>query len=144
MYSWLHLIYKIPPKPTSLRVGIWRKLKRLGALLLHDSVWILPHNPQTLEHFQWIATEIKEKQGEAIVWESRLVFGQVEELLVQKFIEQVNGEYEELLTQLKEKEADFISLTRRYQQIKMRDYFNSVLGKEVHKALRKLRGGMTQ
>jgi DNA-binding transcriptional regulator PaaX len=143
MYSWLHLIYKIPPKPTSLRVGIWRKLKRLGAVLLQDSVWILPHTPQTLEHFQWIATEIKEKQGEAMVWESRLVFGEEEEeeVLIQKFIEQVNVDYEEILTQLKKKKVDLVSLARRYQQIKMRDYFHSELGKEVYMALKKSRGG---
>ncbi|MGH2524049.1 MAG: Chromate resistance protein ChrB, partial [Anaerolineales bacterium] len=28
---------------------MWRKLKRLGALLLHDAVWLLPPTPYTLE-----------------------------------------------------------------------------------------------
>ena len=40
--SWVLLVYKIPREPTSSRAVIWRKLKRLGALLLHDAVWVLP------------------------------------------------------------------------------------------------------
>ena len=42
MNDWLLLIYKVPPNPTANRVYVWRKLKQLGALLLHDAVWVLP------------------------------------------------------------------------------------------------------
>ena len=40
--SWVLLDYKIPREPTASRAMVWRKLKRLGALLLHDAVWVLP------------------------------------------------------------------------------------------------------
>jgi hypothetical protein len=69
------LLYKVPPEPTARRVSVWRKLKRLGALLLHDAVWVLPATPATLEQFQWLATEIEEMEGTAMVamvWEARL------------------------------------------------------------------------
>jgi hypothetical protein len=39
---WVLLVYKVPREPTSSRAYVWRKLKRLGALLIHDAVWVLP------------------------------------------------------------------------------------------------------
>src|SRR6476659_8841428 len=45
----LLLLYKVPSEPTANRVSVWRKLKRLGAILLHDSVWVLPPSPRTIE-----------------------------------------------------------------------------------------------
>jgi hypothetical protein len=59
------LHYKIPRKPSSQRVFVWRKLKRLGAVLEHDAVWVLPATPRAREHFQWLAAEISEGGGEA-------------------------------------------------------------------------------
>ncbi len=58
--SWMLLVYKIPREPTASRAIVWRKLKRLGALLLHDAVWVLPATPWTREQFQWLAVEIGE------------------------------------------------------------------------------------
>ena len=56
--AWVLLVYKIPREPTASRAAVWRKLKRLGALLLHDAVWVLPATPWTREQFQWLAVEI--------------------------------------------------------------------------------------
>src|SRR5215213_12001994 len=44
---WLLLIYTVPREPSANRVSIWRKLRRLGAILLHDAVWVLPRSPRT-------------------------------------------------------------------------------------------------
>ncbi len=52
MQAWMLLHYKLPREPTAPRVYVWRKLKRLGALLLHDAVWVLPATPSTRENFQ--------------------------------------------------------------------------------------------
>jgi len=41
--TWVLLTYKIPREPTASRAYVWRKLKRLGALLMHDAVWVLPN-----------------------------------------------------------------------------------------------------
>src|SRR5215470_17625520 len=62
--SWVLLVYKVPREPTAGRAMVWRKLKRLGALLLHDAVWVLPATPWTREQFQWLAVEIGELGGE--------------------------------------------------------------------------------
>jgi len=63
MITWLLLHYRLPAQPSALRVYIWRKLKRLSAILLNDAVWVLPDTPRTAEHFQWLAAEIQEMQG---------------------------------------------------------------------------------
>lgn len=63
MNQWLLLVYKVPNEPSARRVYVWRKLKRLAALLLHDTVWILPATAYTREQFQWLAAEILEMEG---------------------------------------------------------------------------------
>lgn len=137
---WLHLHYKVPRNPTSRRVYVWRKLKkRLGAILLHDSVWILPKNPWTLEQFEWLVMEIKEMEGEASLWEASLLLGQKDENLIQQFIAQVNEEYQEILNDLYVEKGDLVSLSKRYQRVKMIDYFDSPVGIKVQEAIKKAR-----
>src|SRR2546423_7205482 len=63
--NWILLIHQLPPKPTNLRVRIWRKLQRLGALAIKNSVYILPFNEKTHEDFQWLKQEIEAASGEA-------------------------------------------------------------------------------
>ena len=71
--DWLLFVYKVPSEPTARRVYVWRKLKRLGAVLLHDAVWLLPITGYTREQLQWLAAEINEMGGEALLWESHLL-----------------------------------------------------------------------
>ena len=56
--EWLLLIHQLPPKPTSLRVRIWRKLQKLGAVSLKNSVYVLPFGEKTHEDFQWLKQEV--------------------------------------------------------------------------------------
>src|SRR5258705_4653493 len=100
MQMWVVLVYKIPREPAAGRVYVWRKLKRLGALLLHDAVWLLPETPWTREQFQWFAVEIRELGGEALVWESRMVLPGQDEALVQQFVADVDAAYQAILAAL--------------------------------------------
>src|SRR5512142_2685464 len=106
MAAWLLLVYKVSPEPTSRRVYVWRKLKRLGALLLHDSIWVLPPTPYTREQLQWLAAEIVEMEGEAMVWEATLVSSEQENTLVQQFQTQVQTAYSEILAELQHPDCD--------------------------------------
>lgn len=142
MQDWLLLLYKIPRNPSKIRVYVWRKLKRIGAVLLHESVWCLPSNPKTKEQFQWLTVEIQELGGEATLWESQLVLGMKDELIIKEFLEQVDQEYAEILDELKKEEFDLVSLSQKYQQIKIKDYFQSDLGKRVLEELQNARGGI--
>jgi hypothetical protein len=72
---WLLLIHQIPPKPNYLRVKIGRRLQRLGAVPIKNSVYILPKTDQTQEDFQWILREIIEGKGEGSICEASFVDG---------------------------------------------------------------------
>jgi hypothetical protein len=137
---WLLLVYKVPPDPTARRVYVWRKLKRLGAILLHDAVWVLPPTAYTREQLQWLTAEIVEMSGEALLWEAQLVSSEQDEVLLQQFIAQSEALYNEILAELGKPEADLATLSRQYQQIKANDYFNSALGQRVREALMAAKG----
>src|SRR5262245_42809945 len=62
---WLTLLTTLPPKPTRHRVGVWRKLQRMGAVRLRGAGWILPEMSETTELFQWLVQEIQSVGGEA-------------------------------------------------------------------------------
>jgi hypothetical protein len=72
---WLLLIHQLPPKPDYLRVKIWRRLQRIGAVAIKNSVYVLPRTEQAAEHFQWILREIEDSGGEASVCEAAFVTG---------------------------------------------------------------------
>jgi len=113
----------------------------LGAILLHDAIWVLPATPYTLEQFQWLAVEIGEMEGEAMLWESKVALVGQEEGLVKHFLEQVNQAYREILTALQQSNPDLAALARQYQQTIVKDYFHSELGQRVCEALISARGG---
>src|SRR6266403_1960295 len=62
---WLTLLTTLPPPPTRHRVGVWRKLQRMGAVRMRSAGWILPETPETTELFQWLVQEIQSFRGEA-------------------------------------------------------------------------------
>jgi hypothetical protein len=70
---WLLLIHQIPPKPDYLRVKIGRRLMRVGAVAIKNSVYALPLTSECYEDFQWIVREIVEGGGDAFVSEVSLV-----------------------------------------------------------------------
>jgi hypothetical protein len=139
--AWVLLVYKIPREPTSSRAAIWRKLKRLGAVLLHDAVWVLPATAWTREQFQWLTVEISELGGEAYLWESHLLLNGQAEMLVQQFQSRVDAAYQEILSELEQEETDLVALSRKYQQVRAQDYFHSSLGTHVRERLMRARGG---
>src|SRR5438552_17179633 len=77
--EWILLIHQLPPKPTNLRVRIWRKLQKLGALAIKNSVYVLPANEKTHEDFQWLKQEIESAGGEATVFQAASVEGATDE-----------------------------------------------------------------
>jgi hypothetical protein len=133
--AWLLLVYKVPSEPTARRVYVWRKLKRLGAVLLHDSAWVLPATPHTREQLQWLAAEITEMEGDAMLWDAQAVSPQQDESLIQQFSEQADAAYEEIRAALDQDGADLAALSRRYQQTRLIDYFGSEVGQRVKEAL---------
>jgi hypothetical protein len=133
--SWLLLLYKVPPEPTANRVSVWRKLKRLGAILLHDAVWVLPPSPRTIEELRWLAAEIRERGGDAMLWQASLGLDGNDDEVMRLFLAQVDTVYTEMLGALEQADADLPALSKQYQQIRRQDYFHSPLGERVRAAL---------
>src|SRR5258708_7639511 len=72
---WLLLIHQIPPKPNYFRAKVGRRLQRVGAVAIKNSVYVLPVNEQTQEDLQWIAGEIAQEGGEATLCKASFVEG---------------------------------------------------------------------
>jgi hypothetical protein len=62
------LCYRIPREPSTPRITVWRKLKRLGVAQLADGLVALPADARTREQVEWIADEITHAGGEASIW----------------------------------------------------------------------------
>jgi DNA-binding transcriptional regulator PaaX len=138
---WLMLVYKIPREPTAGRVFVWRKLKKLGAFALQDAVWVLPQTARTQEQFQWLAAEITEVGGDAVLFQSDQLYATDSDRLRKQFEEPVEAEYRDILTALKKKGRDLADLSKRFQKAQARDFFTSELGRQVRERLLSIGGG---
>src|SRR5262245_49681121 len=94
--SWILLPSRVPREPTRLRLAIWRRLKRLGAILVHDAVWVLPADAKTREAFEWLAEEIEEQGGTAWVWEAMGLSPAQDREAVEQFRRDADARYREI------------------------------------------------
>jgi hypothetical protein len=69
--EWVLLSYRLPREPSTPRITLWRKLKKLGVAQLADGVVALPADARTREQFDWLAEEVAESGGQAGVWLAR-------------------------------------------------------------------------
>jgi len=76
---WLLFIHSLPPKPDYLRVKVRRRLQRLGAAALKNSVYVLPNEDEAREDFVWLARAIVADGGEATICEATFLEGMTDE-----------------------------------------------------------------
>lgn len=149
---WLLLIHQIPPKPDYFRVKIWRRLQRLGAVAIKNSVYVLPKNDQTQEDFQWVLREIVEGRGEASLCEARFVDGLSDEQVEALFQEARGAEYDQIAEEARrfaeipltnaqteemrraKLEVDLVRLKRRLAEVVAIDFFGAP-GRETAEGL---------
>ncbi|TMA86489.1 MAG: chromate resistance protein [Deltaproteobacteria bacterium] len=149
---WLLLIHQIPPKPDYFRVKVWRRLQRLGAVAIKNSVYVLPKNDQTQEDFQWVLREIVEGRGEASLCEARFVEGLSDEQVEALFQVARGAEYDQIAeearrlaesplpdeqreaTRRTQLEIDLTRLKRRLAEVVAIDFFGAP-GREAAEGL---------
>jgi hypothetical protein len=149
---WLLLIHQIPPKPDYFRVKIWRRLQRLGAVAIKNSVYVLPKNEQTQEDFQWVLREIVEGRGEASLCEARFVEGLSDDQVEALFQVARGAEYDQIAeearrlaesplpdeqreaTRRTQLEIDLTRLKRRLAEVVAIDFFGAP-GREAAEGL---------
>ena len=66
--DWVLLAYRLPRDPSSPRIALWRKLKRLGAAQLLDGLVALPLDNRNREQLEWLADGVVDAGGEATIW----------------------------------------------------------------------------
>jgi len=112
----------------------------MGAILLHEAVWVLPDTPRTAEQYQWLTAEIQEMGGQAYYWKSNTAVAEQDESITEQFTEQVDAVYSDLLKKIDKPKADLQEISQQYQQAASQDFFRSKLGIRVREKLTSKRG----
>src|SRR3954447_19324502 len=94
--EWVLLAYRLPREPSTPRIAVWRKLRKLGAVQLVDGLVALPADPATIEAFDWVADEVIEAGGEAWTWRAQAGSKHQQAALRQRASEAVAEEYRAL------------------------------------------------
>lgn len=95
--EWVLLAYRLPREPSTPRIAVWRKLRKLGAVQLVDGLVALPLDPATAEAFDWLADEITEAGGEAWTWRATPGSKHQQRALRQRVSDAVAEEYQALV-----------------------------------------------
>jgi hypothetical protein len=141
---WILLVFSLPRKGASLRVAVWRKLQRYGALPLGNSGYLLPSSPGNREKFEWLATTIRGGHGDASVVEVQSIDNCSTAQLMKRFSDARSYDYRELLTELRKVSSSgssgsatqVLRLRRRFQEIASIDFFGSTLREQVEQTLK--------
>jgi len=100
--TWLLLIHQVPNSPAYLRVKMWRRLQKIGAVAVKNAVYVLPRSDQSSEDFHWVAREILEAGGDASVCEATFIEGITTKELIELFQAARDSDYGELMEEIKE------------------------------------------
>jgi hypothetical protein len=146
---WLLLVFSLAKKGASLRVTVWRKLQRYGALPLGNSGYFLPNTEENRERFEWLATAVRIEGGEASVLEVQSIDNCSFARMKKRFSDARDRDYRELLKDLRNpgsaKQSSRITrLRQRFQDIVSIDFFGSSLRKQVEQALNSLKASETK
>jgi hypothetical protein len=140
---WLLLIHQIPPKPDYFRVKVRRRLQRIGAVALKNSVYVLPRTRETIEDFRWLLREIGSEGGDATLCEADFVEGITQREIESLFGADRDGDYTAIINAAEqlaagEAEAELPRLRRRLEEVQAIDYFGASVRPAAERALARL------
>ena len=153
------LIHQLPKEPAYLRVKVGRRLARIGAVALKNSVYVLPKSDATAEDFQWMREEIIAADGEATIVEANVVSGISDEAIESKFRAAKDTEYAALAEEVRAAQklatgrrkrpltdeertrllSEVTRLERKREELRTTDFFGASGGESVSGLLRELR-----
>src|SRR5881275_2273333 len=133
--SWLLLLFTLPTNRNTERVAVWRRLKKIGAIQIKTSTYLLPDASAQYEQFQWLAQQIRDYGGESTLVRAQEIEGLSREKVIGMFNDARAKDYAELRKSLqgfigrrKKKDAEIAGaelerLTRRFREIREIDFF---------------------
>jgi len=150
--SWLLLLYSLPTRQKTERVAIWRRFKKIGAIQIKTSTYLLPDEPAQYEQFQWLAQQIRDYGGDSTLVRAREIEGLTKEKVTAMFNEARAKDYAELRKSLQgfigrrrkmdaeTAAAELERLTRQFREIRQVDFFDSPRGHDIAMLLRRAEG----
>jgi len=146
--KWIVLTYTLPAEPSRPRVAVWRALKKIGAVNIQQSMWVLPDHAEHLAALRKICLDIEAAVGEALLMESVFyeeqhaqrvmdLFNRIRDEEFTEFIEEsrkylleIQKEIDRekfIFAELEEEEAEFEKLSAWFVKITARDLFHASL-----------------
>jgi hypothetical protein len=140
------LAYRLPREPSTPRIALWRRLRRLGALQLADGLVTLPFDNRTREQLEWLADEIHDAGGETTIWLAQPATKAQERALAARMSKAVAGEYQAVIDAARtvrmktpaERRRTLARLRRALRAIRARDYFPPPEAEEARRAVEEL------
>lgn len=154
--KWLLFVYKVPTDSSTARVTVWRKIKKLGALYLQQTVCIVPYTEKFIRDIEILREEIIEFGGDFKSFEANTTDEKVEKDIIAEFNKQRIEEYMEIKEQceaffeeikkeigrnnltfaeLEENEDELNKLHKWFEKVSERDMFGSELKEEIQALL---------
>jgi hypothetical protein len=129
--QWVLLAYHLPREPSTPRIALWRKLRRLGAVQLQDGLVALPLDARTREQLEWLADEVTEAGGQATIWLAEAATAAQERALAQGMAVAVAADYRAVATEAEvvrsqppgNRRRTMGRLRRELRRIGLRDHF---------------------
>ncbi|MEV0905444.1 Chromate resistance protein ChrB [Streptomyces hokutonensis] len=143
--EWVLLSYRMPREPSTPRIAVWRKLKRLGVAQLSDGLVTLPADARTREQLEWIADEAIKAGGTASIWLARPATAAQERELAAAMADARAVEYQSVIDQAAQvavgggnTTATVRRLRAELRRIGRRDFFPPPERDRAHVAVRAL------
>jgi len=127
-------------------------LKKMGAVQIKTSTYLLPDGPVQYEQFQWLAQQIRDYGGDSTLVRAQEIEGLTKEKVIAMFNDARAKDYTELRKSLqgfigrrKKMDAEMTApelerLTRQFREIREVDFFDSARGHDVAMLLRRAEG----
>jgi hypothetical protein len=149
---WVLLAYRLPREPSTPRIAVWRKLKRLGVAQLLDGLVALPLDSRNREQLGWLAEEIDEAGGEASIWLADPTTTGQERQLATALSRAVAAQYADVAKQARaaargpmaKRRRALTRLRRELGRIRRRDYFPPAEREQAHRAVEALAQGVQE
>jgi hypothetical protein len=148
-----------------MRVGIWRKIKSLGAVYLQSSVCVLPRTSEHERQLKLLQNEIVQANGIADVLETAALDSKQEGAIVRRFQQDREAQYREFLgkcndylvdlkretqirnfsfAELQENDEDLKKLTGWLVKIKALDFYAAPVASAADRSLQECEYALEQ